>query len=425
MTVVDAEQSLLSCCYIDPGVIDRAVEAGISDQHFKTADLLAQWKILLALRTERRDCDTSSVFAEAEKTGKIQACGGIDRIVEASQFSPTSLNSRAVIDHMVSTHARREIYRRSTRITSICTDGGDLEEIVKLNEEIGGVTVGKKVQHRPLSEIGDSVLADARERMAGSLAKGKEVLTGLSGFDRLATSIERHEYALICARTSHGKSSLMAQMAHLNHSLGVKVVYYTLETSDSSVLSQMAAQYAGVYPKQLAEEMPEDQKKYMAEVEKLKGSNRLLIFDRILRLEELQAHARILSASYKPDVVFLDYLNLVGCKSKDSYEHMGVVSKAMIPLRKALDCPLIAGAQLNRGPEKDDRRPERTDLRDSGSLEEDAHRIIAIWRKPKQPLDNQYFDSELLQLKLRDGPLCAVDLKYYARTRKFFEVAKI
>jgi replicative DNA helicase len=88
---------------------------------------------------------------------------------------------------------------------------------------------------------------------------------------------------------------------------------------------------------------------------------------------------------------------------------------------------MIVGAQLNRGNEKEDRRPGRTDFRDAGGLEEDAHRIIALHRPMRdfngnmQDLDQDTFDYELLQLKLRDGPITGAKCKFHAPTTRFYE----
>jgi len=83
----------------------------------------------------------------------------------------------------------------------------------------------------------------------------------------------------------------------------------------------------------------------------------------------------------------------------------------------------MVGAQLNRGPEKEEREPGRSDFRDAGGIEEDAHRIIALWRKPGQALDRDYYDSALLQLKCRDGGLAKVECSFHGPTTRFIEQA--
>jgi replicative DNA helicase len=106
---------------------------------------------------------------------------------------------------------------------------------------------------------------------------------------------------------------------------------------------------------------------------------------------------------------------------------MGQLSKAMIPLRKTLGCVLMVAAQLNRSNEREDRAPTRSDFRDAGSIEEDAHRVIALPRPSKsltgnvQELGQSTYDYELLQLKLRDGPLAYSRIKYFAPHTWFYE----
>jgi replicative DNA helicase len=169
--------------------------------------------------------------------------------------------------------------------------------------------------------------------------------------------------------------------------------------------------------------MPEKQQEYMDKLRFAKTTKNLMIFDRDLSLTAIESRCRLLATSFKPELVIIDYLGLIVLDGSSSYERMSKVSKAMIPLRKALGCTLMVGAQLNRGPEKEEREPGRSDFRDAGGIEEDAHRIIALWRKPGQALDRDYYDSALLQLKCRDGGLAKVECSFHGPTTRFIEQA--
>jgi replicative DNA helicase len=204
------------------------------------------------------------------------------------------------------------------------------------------------------------------------------------------------------------------------------VAYFTLETSANAVVKQIAGQRSRVNLRNLNREFADKQADYFKELKRL-STQQLRVFDKDMSITQIENRCRLLAASWKPQLVILDYMGLIRGTDGSAYERMGQLSKSMIPLRKTLGCALIVAAQLNRGNEREDRAPSRTDFRDAGSIEEDAHRIIALHRPSKshsgspQELGQSTYDYELLQLKLRDGPLAFSRIKYFANHTWFYE----
>jgi replicative DNA helicase len=263
-------------------------------------------------------------------------------------------------------------------------------------------------------------------QISGNTAHEKVVVTGMPRFDDSAGAIGMHEYVIVGARTSTGKSSFMTQLAAHNLYRGLRVAYFTLETSAKAVLLQMGAQRAGVNLRRLSMEFTNKQDALKKEIEKLRNMP-LLVYERDLSLEQIEARCRLLASTWKPDLVIIDYLGLIRVNADGAYERMTKLSKSMIPLKKALGCTLIVAAQLNRGNEREDRPPSRTDFRDTGSIEEDAHRVLALHRPSKddsgqlQGYDRSEYLQELYQLKNRDGSLAQTRLTFFAPHTKFAE----
>ena len=218
----------------------------------------------------------------------------------------------------------------------------------------------------------------------------------------------------------------MTQLAQCNLYRGLRVAYFTLETSSRAVVLQMASQRAQINLRFISMESMEKQKLLKAEIEALKKMP-LLIFERDLSLDQIEARCQLLAATWKPDLVIIDYLGLIKTTDGNAYERMSKLSKAMIPLKKSLGCAMIVAAQLNRGNEREDRPPSRTDFRDTGSIEEDAHRVLAIHRPSKddsgvtQGCDRKEYLQELYQLKNRDGPLHQTRLTFFSPHTRFTE----
>jgi replicative DNA helicase len=415
------ESAFLTCCYTTPSWIDHGLKQGLSVDHFVNPSFRVQWQIMVELRLESKDTDPASIYAYAKLNSRLTEAGGLDAITEASSDG-TGLQGAHLCKVLMDTHAKRASYRLFRQGMELLKEQSiDLEAVRKLAESIIQVAEQKVQTNRVTKDIVAEALAEARAQISGKVDTHKWIYTGLSKFDRYADAIKEHEYVVIGARTSHGKSSLLAQIAGYNLRQGKKVAYFTLETSDMSVIKQISAQVARVNIRLLNREPMNKQIEYVQALESLSDVKNLMVFDRDLTLEQIRIRCRMLVASFKPDVVMIDYIGLIGIEGSSGYDRMSRVSKAMIPLKKAIGCPLIVAAQLNRSSEKEERRPTRSDFRDSGNLEEDAHRIIAVHRIPKQELDQVVFDTELLQLKCRDGGLTSVPCKFHSSHTLFYE----
>ncbi len=417
------EDTFLATCRYDNTVIDQAVQRGLTEAHFADPANRAQWRLSLAMRLEGQEVSDAGLYAEAVKRGLLEKLGGVERIVRGQPGG--SLGSATLVDALLQTFAKRESWKRLHKAVDMLErNTANLDDIKQLADEVAAVCAGKQSVQRSTADIAREALAEAEEQIAGRQPARTLITTGLPTFDRIAMPMESHEYVVVGARTSHGKSSFLLQVAGHNLAAGRRVVIFTLETSDKSVVKQIAAQRANVNLRQLEREPRERQQDYLAKLRYAQSGDRLLVFDRDLTIDQIEARCRLLKASCQPDLVIIDYLGIIGVGGDTSMERMNRVSAAMIPLTKQLGCTVMVGCQLNRSSEREERQPTRTDFRDSGSIEQDGHRLICIWRKPGQPLDAMHYDCQLLQLKLRDGPTACVDMKFHAASTRFYEAPR-
>lgn len=414
------EQIFIGSCLLDNSLIDHAIQAGIKADSFECHERARIWRSFLGMRVSGRPVDSSSAFLEmgdACPAGELFAC---------EQSVSTSAHGKKALKSVVDAAAIRKLKPALFEIQAALDEGTDLKTLKGQLEALESILKPSEPSEQSLPEIAKDALLWAKEQASGAISSDKVVLTGLPRFDERAGGIQKHEYVVVGARTSTGKSSFMTQMAGVNLARGLSVAYFTLETSSRSVFLQIAAQRHEVNLRRLRDEMPNKLDKFYAEIESLKAAP-LHIFEKDLSLEQIEARCRLLCASSKPDVVFIDYLGLMKTPGDGAYERMTRLSKACIHLKKSLPCALVVAAQLNRGNEKDDRPPSRTDFRDSGSIEEDAHRILAIHRPSKddtgqlQGFDRAFYQQELYQLKLRDGPLAQTRMQFNSICTKFKE----
>jgi len=414
------ESIFISSCLHDSDIIDKAISEGVKRSCFSKPKLGLIWLAIVEQRAKGQIADMATVFIAMG-----QDCPSVELIeadgIHASTLAGTKAMRKEVWDSQVAT-----LKPALKDALSLIDSDAKPDAIIKHIEEMQQILKPQESDVASLDKLIGDVQLWATQEISGDRSNQDLVTTGLPTFDNHAQPIEAHEYVVVGARTSIGKSSFMAQIAGHNLHRGLRVAYFTLETSAAAIVKQIAGQRARVNLRALGQEMNEKQKEYFSQLEILK-KHHLRVFDRDLNLNQIEARCRLLANSWKPQLVILDYLGLIRGTEGTAYEKMGSLSKAMIPLRKSVGCALIVAAQLNRGNEREDRAPNRTDFRDAGSIEEDAHRIIALHRPSKdaggnpQELGQNLYDYELLQLKLRDGPLASSRVKYCAPHTRFYE----
>lgn len=420
MNHTNAESIYIGACIQNGELIDLGISEGIRSDTFTSPDLSAIWSCLVEQRSKGLLTDVPSLVLAMG-----QECP-MDTLFEAEKASPTSAHGKKAMKKLAWEHAKRSVRPAINDVLSMIDDDAKPEDVLKAVEGLQHYLKPQEADAVELNQLIADVELWAKQEIEGTREAVDIVTTGLPSFDQHAGGIEPHEYVVLGARTSIGKSSFMAQIAGHNLNRGLRVAYFTLETSAQAVCRQIAGQRASVNLRFLRQEMPNKQATFMKELAFLK-TQPFRVFDRDLSLSQIEARCRALAASWKPQVVFIDYMGLIRGTEGSAYERMGQLSKAMIPLRKALGCAMVVGAQLNRGNEREDRPPSRTDFRDAGSVEEDAHRVLALHRPSKdfngqpQELGQTIYDYEILQLKLRDGPLAHARIKYNAPHTKFYE----
>lgn len=417
------EADFLGAIRTDNAIIDKALQSGLTAEHFADAANREQWKLAVSMRTEGAEVSDAGLYARAHAMGILANLGGMDRILSTGTGS--TLGYEQTLTSLIDTHAKREAYKLLKRgmdgLTKQTMELGDLRELA---DGVTTLCAGKQNHHRSMADIDAEIEADVKAAMEGKTGDEGSLTWGLPKLDRFLRPIRRHEYVLVCARPSRGKSSMLAFLAGANIMQGKRVAFFTLETSDKAVVQQMAAQLAGVRLDSMAQWMPDQFRAFNAARAKLKDSKRLMVFDRDMSLDAITARCRLLAGSFKPDLVILDYLGLVASNGRSPYERVSLVSKAMIPLRKALGCALVVGQQLNRAAEAQEREPTLGDLRDSGQLEEDAHRCVMLHWKDSGFLDREIRAYKILQPKLRDGRTTAVDgIEFNAPTTTWREAS--
>jgi len=363
----EMEQNLLCCCILG-GIetVSHCVSAGVKRGAFYLPANGTIYQHLVSLCAKGTAPTLDALIQELREVGELEAVGDVSYLMALTSKIPTSIQFSYYLEKVLELYKLRELIKISIGLHEKCFEyeGTIAEAVAPFVEEIVAIQAGTGApSHRQMPAIVGEARAWAEAKMRGKESPFRQILTGLSSFDRYATPIEPHEYVVVGARTRHGKTSFLCQIANHNLYKGVRTAFFNLETSDRSIVERIAAQRSGANVKLFDQEPTDKQQRYFEALGEL-NTQPLLIFDHDLTLEQIEARCRLLANSFKPELVVIDYLNLLGGDSPDSYERITQVSKAMLPLRKRLGCALLVGAQLNRSSEKENRQPQTTDFRD-------------------------------------------------------------
>ena len=418
MDTTQLEKTVLSCFFMDPNLlkdIDLLDEDDfLSDVHKRTfANLkeFAKKNLVLDLITYTTSFKSENVVYLTNLIAQVNAKSSnfADYCKQLKEFS----NKRKLI-----------------QITEEIRNNIDSEDVFDLAErEILNIRDNSKSKQMYTSrEVIDAVVQQTYDR-----ASHPDKLLGLdTGFRKLNEILEGIQpgFHIIAARPGMGKTSLAVDLA-LNLAIrqGKKIGFFTLEMSKEQIYKKMLIQEAMIESSRVYKgTMSETEWKKFNESASVLYDSKIYISDDISKLEEIVSQARRLKKTEGIDAIFIDYLQLIDCKTGDSEnERTGNISKAFMSLWKELGIPIIAVAQLSRGPEqRPDKRPRLSDLRSSGQIEQDALTVMMLYRDEYYNPDSKDIGiAEVLIEKNRFGPTGILKLWFIAPMTKFVDLDKL
>jgi replicative DNA helicase len=432
---IDAEKTILGAILLDNAAHAEAAETLKADD-FSLDSHRRIYLRMSELTDTGRPVDIVTLANELAKYKEVEAVGGVAYLASLTEGLPR----RPVIEEYIRIVKDKSLLRR---LMGICSAA--IARAADQSEDAIGVLDSTESQLLEVSQSGltqglqplDIIVRDSFGTIDNLYKQAREI-TGLATnfyqFDRMTSGLQKGELVIIAARPSMGKTALainIAQNAAVYHNAIVAV--FSLEMSKESLLRRMLAAQARVDQRRLQTGFlgREDQGKLQDALGQLVDS-RIFIDDSAgISLAEMRAKARRLKQNAGGlDLVMVDYLQLMSAtlpaagKAK-GYENrtqeVSAISRGLKAMSKELNVPVIALSQLSRGNEKrDDKRPMLSDLRESGSIEQDADVVCFIHRESYYNRDEEMTESdraksELIIAKQRNGPTGTVQLNFISK----------
>jgi len=430
---LEAEESVLGAMMLSPGAIG-AVSEVLDASDFYRESHGTIYRAALALYAKGEPVDAITLVDELEERGELEAAGGRVRIHELARLVPASANAGHYGRIVREMATLRGLIRAGGAISTLGWERqGEATELVDRAEQI----VFDLSQSRVTSDFShiEELLKDSFERITALYEAGAEVTGTPSGFrdlDRLTSGFQPGNLIIVAARPSMGKSGLgLCMAANLAVREQRPVGIFTLEMSKSEVTQRLMCSEAKVESQRLRTGKlgTDDWPRLTAACDRLAKAPVHVDDTGSITMMEIRSKARRLK-SREPDLglIVVDYLQLMtsGASVENRVQEVSQISRNLKVLARDLDVPIVAMSQLSRAVEqRHDKRPILSDLRESGSIEQDADLVLFIYRDEyynPEETDSQGI-AELHLAKNRNGPTDTIKVSFLKRYAKFADLA--
>ena len=426
---IEAEQAVLGAMLIKKEAISAAAELLTGDDFYRYAHRLV-FEAIMTLNQANEAVDMITVTDRLKRDGELEKAGGIAFITALANAVPTAAN--------VTFHARivrqksqlRHLINAATEIAGTAyEDADDVDEIMDDAEKrILGVTA--RSNHADFVPMKDILITTFEQIEKHAANKG--TLTGLpSGFldlDRLTSGFQPSDLILVAARPSMGKTAFTLNIATNAAIRSQKTVaFFSLEMSKEQLALRMFSAEGQVDSQRLrvGDLKDEEWQKLISAADRLTKAPLWIDDTPGITVMELRSKARRLKAEHGLDLIVIDYLQLMQGRGRGSgdnrQQEISEISRSLKALARELKVPVIALSQLSRSVEsRQIKRPMLSDLRESGSLEQDADIVMFLYREDyyEKETDRQNI-TEVIVAKHRNGPVDTVSLFFQKEFTKF------
>jgi replicative DNA helicase len=432
---LDAERSVLGAILIDNGMFDTAIEVIRPEAFFRDAHRRLFEK-MIALAERREPIDLLTLKEELARSGELEEVGGPAYISSLVDGVPRATNVEYYARIVKEKATLRNLIFSANRILSSAYEADQEADLILDEAESAIFSVAEdrvKAGFVPMRDLVRDSFPKIEKLFAHqSFITG--VGTHLPDLDRMTRGFQAGDLVIVAARPSMGKTSLVLNICQHVATHGGVAGFFSLEMSKESLFMRMLASEAKIDSYRLLSGQI-GQREYGSITQALDAlaEARLFVDDTAgIGVLEMRAKARRLQAEHGLSLLAIDYVQLMTGRGRFENRtlELASISRSLKGLAKELNVPVILLSQLSRAPEsRSDRRPQLSDLRESGALEQDADVVILIFREEMYKADRSEPSdvdglAELILAKQRNGPTGLVKAAFIAGQTKFMPLAR-
>jgi len=432
---IEAEQAVLGAIFLEPQAIITASESLLPEDFYRASHQRI-YSIMLDLSESGEPVDVVTVTAELRNQKLLDEVGGLDYLSELADSAPTAANIQFYSNLVEEKALLRRLIRSATQIVS---DGYMREDDVDVIIDEAEKTIFEVAQRKKVSAFQSikDVLVETYDNIE-LLHNRKGNITGIpTGFlelDRMTAGFQRNDLIIVAARPSVGKTAFALNVAqNVATKTDENVAIFSLEMGARQLVMRMLCAEGNIDAQKLRTGALEEQDWQKLAMAMGSLSNAGIYIDDTpgVRINEIRAKCRRLQKEKGLGMVLIDYLQLVqgsssSGRSENRQQEVSEISRSLKALARELEVPVIALSQLSRGVEsRQDKRPMMSDIRESGSIEQDADIVAFLYRDDYYDKESEKQNTiEIIISKQRNGPVGTVELAYVKEHSKFVNLER-
>ena len=429
----ELEEALIGAILINPDAfVDVSPKLNSKDFYIQRHEWI--WDAFKALLHEDKNIDVLTVKQELENAGKAEESGGMDYLIGLTNLVPSSLHAETYADAIKALAIRRRLLSSANEIAKYAHRKDLSIEAVIEEAEKAVFGVSQDRYNRDLVPLVDVALEYSRRIQETSVkSEGISGLeTGLRSVDLVLDGLQKSDLIIVAGRPGMGKTGFLLGIAkHVGMRLRRNVAIFSLEMSNTQLLQRMLAQETDIDSQKLrSAKLSDDEWTRTFHALSILGESRIYIDDTpAITPLQMRSKCQRMKMEEGLDLIIVDYLQLMSSdtRTENRVQEVSYISRYLKVLARDLEVPVLAAAQLSRAVEqRQDKQPVLSDLRESGSLEQDADIVMFINRPDQMNEDSPFHNLARLAIaKHRNGPThSGIELVFVERLAMFRDAAR-
>ena len=429
---LEAEQSVIGAMLMDPTAIDTAGEMLVGEDFYSKQNGIV-YDAIQELRSENKPADPVTLSARLKEKGVPEEMAGPEFVRDIIAAVPTSANVKHYAQIVYEKSTLRRLIRVSQDISEDCYSGTDKLDTILENTEKKVFNLIQSRNSREFEPISEVVMKALRRIEEASKTQGNVtgIPTGFIDLDNMLSGLQRSDLVIVAARPSMGKTAFVLSIAdYVAFRKEMSVAIFSLEMAKEQLVNRLFSMEAKIDAQNIRSgNLSEKEWEDLMDASETISASKIIIDDTPgISMTELRSRCRKYKLEEDIQMVLIDYIQLMssGGRVESRQQEISEISRGLKALARELNVPVLVLSQLNRAVDtRSGNRPVLSDIRESGSIEQDADVIMFLYRDDYYNPDTEKKNvAEVIVAKQRNGPVGTIELTWQPKYTRFVNTAK-